>query len=82
MGLHGGDITEMENSYYGILRISRNITDIMEIAIMEYYGILRSVISPPPPWGSIIGIGWPSLCDAYSILGENKEKNNNVGGQG
>ncbi len=93
----GGDITEMENSYYGfycsllrilrsfitditglflrilltlnqdtkkaskpsylrkpwndllrILRILPNIADITEIAITEYYRILRSVISPTP----------------------------------
>ncbi len=38
--------------YYGLLRILQsfitNITEITEIAIMEYHGILRSVISPPP----------------------------------
>ncbi len=62
----GGEITEMENSFYGfllrfitvcygyygifradLLRILNNITDITEIAITEYYGILQSVISPP-----------------------------------
>ncbi len=31
-----------------LLQILRNVTDITEIANMEYYGILRSVISSPP----------------------------------
>ncbi len=34
--------------YYGILQILRNITDITEHTIMEYYGMLQSIIYPPP----------------------------------